>query len=85
MLLNDNCNYILLKSQIIHQTSSGQLEEQEAPGSGAVTVTVTATSDNNDETVIPSIRIVTVEEQETAQSEVTTETLELTPTDGKMP
>ncbi|XP_012263360.2 nucleoprotein TPR isoform X2 [Athalia rosae] len=63
-------------------TSSGQSEEQETPGSGTVSTAGAATSDGNDEAVIPSIRVVTVEEQEAAQVEVTTEALELTPADG---
>ncbi|XP_024937433.1 nucleoprotein TPR isoform X2 [Cephus cinctus] len=64
-------------------SSSGPSEEQETPVSGtAVTATRTTSSDITEDTAIPSIRIVTADEQEHSQLEVVVETDSATPADG---
>ncbi|XP_012270418.1 nucleoprotein TPR isoform X2 [Orussus abietinus] len=64
-------------------TSSATSEEQETPVSvTAITATGTTVGDNEEEAAIPSIRVITAEEQEHAQTEAITESINVTPTDG---
>ena len=64
-------------------TSSGPSEEQETPVSVTpVSVAGTTVSDTSEEPAIPSIRVVGVDDQQHSQTEIITEPISTTPTEG---
>ncbi|XP_033299172.1 nucleoprotein TPR [Bombus bifarius] len=62
-------------------TSSGPSEEQETPVS-VTPVSVTGTTDVTEEPTIPSIRVLGVDDQQHNQTEMITESISTTPTEG---
>nr|XP_012149443.1 PREDICTED: nucleoprotein TPR [Megachile rotundata] len=62
-------------------TSSGPSEEQETPVS-VTPLSVTAVGDTGEESAIPSIRVLGVDDQQHNQTEIITESISTTPTEG---
>lgn len=68
---------------IYFQTSSGPSEEQETPVSVTpISVTATTVGDASEESTIPSIRVLGVDDQQHNQTEIITESISTTPTEG---
>lgn len=68
---------------IYFQTSSGPSEEQETPVSVIpISVTGTTVGDASEESTIPSIRVLGVDDQQHNQTEIITESISTTPTEG---
>ncbi|KAG6796804.1 nucleoprotein TPR [Apis mellifera caucasica] len=64
-------------------TSSGPSEEQETPVSVTpISVTGTTVGDASEESTIPSIRVLGVDDQQHNQTEIITESISTTPTEG---